>query len=501
MRIKIKTLSYFLLFAAIFLIIRAHSFNMPFERDEGGYAYVAHFLSKGLVPYKDSFDQKPPLIYLIYYISDLIGYRMLWVPRAIAAVFALTASFMLYFIGKKEFSPNAGKKAMWFFLAFLTIPAITPYSANTEIFMLTPLVGAFLIYIYWKNKKSYWPWYWFSVLSSLAIMFKPICIPTIAYIFTIWFFSSVPDKNKLSSIFKKFLISIAGFLTVLLPILLWLSITNSLKKFFEIVVLYNFSYSKISNINLVIILLILITAISAFKYIKLKGKSLFWFYSGILASSFLFIYQSPIFHYYLLTIPFISLAIAYSLEKLSSFSKSSLFNSAIFLVGLLMIVLPNAKSIFASKEQLVTLTYDKSNPFLESVIVGEELNKHSSPNDLVLMAGHEPQVLYYADRKSASRFIYLYTLLIPSTKRAEYENKYINDIENKNPKFVIYSPLITQKGHCGYISESLIKYLDNTIKNKYQILGGYVNGSNQGWKENLNDDDIKQSSFIIYIRK
>jgi hypothetical protein len=48
------------------LLIRAPLLDVPFERDEGEYAYVAWRLDSGELPYLDWFDQKPPAIFWIY---------------------------------------------------------------------------------------------------------------------------------------------------------------------------------------------------------------------------------------------------------------------------------------------------------------------------------------------------------------------------------------------------------------------------------------------------
>src|SRR5262249_5580056 len=48
------------------LAIRIPSLHVPLDRDEGGFAYIAWDWHQGHLPYRDAFDNKPPLLYLSY---------------------------------------------------------------------------------------------------------------------------------------------------------------------------------------------------------------------------------------------------------------------------------------------------------------------------------------------------------------------------------------------------------------------------------------------------
>src|SRR3989337_1933133 len=57
----------------------------PFERDEGVYATIAQGLLDGRVPYRDLFDNKPPLVYGWYAFSFLLFGESVVAPRIVAA--------------------------------------------------------------------------------------------------------------------------------------------------------------------------------------------------------------------------------------------------------------------------------------------------------------------------------------------------------------------------------------------------------------------------------
>src|SRR6266542_1663421 len=58
----------------------------PFERDEGVYATIAQRLLRGDVPYRDLFDNKPPIVYGWYALSFLLFGEGVAAPRIVAAL-------------------------------------------------------------------------------------------------------------------------------------------------------------------------------------------------------------------------------------------------------------------------------------------------------------------------------------------------------------------------------------------------------------------------------
>src|SRR5690606_12396057 len=59
--------------AALALALRAPVAALPFERDEGEYAYLAWRWGEGEVPYRDAFDQKPPGVFALFALGLAFG--------------------------------------------------------------------------------------------------------------------------------------------------------------------------------------------------------------------------------------------------------------------------------------------------------------------------------------------------------------------------------------------------------------------------------------------
>ena len=104
------TLNLILILSGLFLlllILRWNSFSVPFERDEGEYAYSAWIMAEGKgIPYKNAFLQKPPMIIYTYMLAYLINPNALWPSRVLAFVFIFISALLMAAIVGKEY----GKK-------------------------------------------------------------------------------------------------------------------------------------------------------------------------------------------------------------------------------------------------------------------------------------------------------------------------------------------------------------------------------------------------------
>lgn len=124
------------LFALAILLMRAHTYAEPRERDLDIYAWIGHYLLQGRHLYTDLVDIKPPLPYLLYALSELgVGFGAAQVfLLGIASAWATL--FGLYWLGARALGrPWLGIAAAlcWVLLGSdLYLQANQP---NTEVFI------------------------------------------------------------------------------------------------------------------------------------------------------------------------------------------------------------------------------------------------------------------------------------------------------------------------------------------------------------------------------
>ena len=76
--------------------------------------------------------------------------------------------------------------------------------------------------------------------------------------------------------------------------------------------------------------------------------------------------------------------------------------------------------------------------FLEAMKVGEYLKTHSEPNASIAVLGSEPEIYFYAHRRSVTGYIYMYPLMEEQSYAARMQQQMIQEIEQAHPKFVVY---------------------------------------------------------------
>lgn len=248
MRKRLFHVSPFIIFILSFLFLFLFRFPSLFEPkwygDEGTYSAVAHHLNSGYKLYTNVWDNKPPVIYLLYSIFDRFGENVQLVARVASLFFSALSSFVLFFIVR-----NITKKPHIAFISgailnvFLALPVFEANIANTEhLFILFILLG---LYFLFKNKARFWLLSGF--FFSLSVFTKISTIIEIFGFFLIILIDLIKDKNLLKKSIKKGFILSLGFLIPTLLITSYFIFNNNFSDFIYTVFTFGFSYIKNNN--------------------------------------------------------------------------------------------------------------------------------------------------------------------------------------------------------------------------------------------------------------
>ncbi|MCM2339137.1 MAG: hypothetical protein NDI62_01635 [Burkholderiales bacterium] len=493
------------------VILNWNSINTPFERDEGEYAYSAKILLNGGLPYKDTFLLKPPMIIYTYALGQIIDPNAIWPPRVLKIITIFGIVFLVGLIVKKEYGENADIANMYILAPMLSFPYLTSLAANTEIFMLLPLTGvvALFIFNYEKEKSSFLVLFSAGFLGITALLYKPISLLPLIFIFCIWLFKIWQNNKSIKNILLSKFFIFLGIATSLLLFLGYFLLKDGGKSFFENVITYNFYYlDAVSNnfstlfrqINifwskwpLLCILLI--------SYLFIKPKNYF-IYLGLFLTSFLMIFKSNLYHYYIILIPFWAILIVGSIEYISSYlnKKYNINNSLPIISSILVIsiLIPIQTQFFKNPNEISTWIYGMGNPFIESKIIAQKIKEITKENDTIFIAGSEPQILFYANRKSSSRFVITYPFLIKSPVQMDYKEEAMNEILRNDPKAIV----VSQREESGFVNEenptNFKDFIYELLNKNYHLVGGYVLEKKPSWVEDLSAEQISNSSLLLY---
>jgi len=120
-----------------------------------------------------------------------------------------------------------------------------------------------------------------------------------------------------------------------------------------------------------------------------------------------------------------------------------------------------------------------TNPFLESIKIGEYIRAQSSVSDTIAVLGSEPQIYFYSRRHSATGYIYTYGLMEPQPYAHQMQQEMMREIETAHPKFLVMV-VVNKSWLAGRDSDqSILRWADAYCDTNYEEVG-LINISDRG---------------------
>jgi hypothetical protein len=86
------------------------------------------------------------------------------------------------------------------------------------------------------------------------------------------------------------------------------------------------------------------------------------------------------------------------------------------------------------------MIYGDQNPFAESLAVAAFVAENTPPDAPLFVAGSEPQLYYYAQRKCAGRYIFIYPLLTPFPGVRDRQQAALDELRRDLPPMIVTVP-------------------------------------------------------------
>ena len=121
-------------------------------------------------------------------------------------------------------------------------------------------------------------------------------------------------------------------------------------------------------------------------------------------------------HYFILVLPAVSLlaaaAVVAAFEAFKHLQTGTRFGVVGLFAACLAWPLWSERDLFFERQlEKANRMVNGANPFPESVKIGEYIREQSAPSDTIAVLGSEPQIYFYAQRRSATGYIYTYSLM------------------------------------------------------------------------------------------
>jgi hypothetical protein len=133
---------------------------------------------------------------------------------------------------------------MWLVTPMVLLPGLEQFTANTEMFMLLPMMGVVALYVYARHSNSGGAWIWFAAgsLSAIALCYKYTVFPLLAGVFAFWSWEEFQTRRNLASLGKHWLSALSGLVLGLAATLGFFLIHDGGKSLWEWTVAFNRFY-------------------------------------------------------------------------------------------------------------------------------------------------------------------------------------------------------------------------------------------------------------------
>src|SRR5262249_34342271 len=96
------------------------------------------------------------------------------------------------------------------------------------------------------------------------------------------------------------------------------------------------------------------------------------------------------------------------------------------------------KSYFFDSPREVCRYVYGANPFPEAIEIGDYVGKVAPPKARLAVLGSEPEIYFYANRLSATGYIYAYALVEEQKYGTVMQKEMESELETRKPEFLVY---------------------------------------------------------------
>jgi len=465
--------TWIMLFILIFFfLLRFPSLFEPYwYGDEGVYQAVGMAIKDNRLLYKDIWDNKPPLIYVIYSIFNSDQFAV----RTVSLIFGLLSVFIFFLLAQKLFQDSKESKIHIFATIVFTIlfglPLIEGNIANAENFMLLPILLAALLILNIKdklmhktsrNQKPPFPYlipntyyiilFLAGLLLGIAFLFKVVAVFDFAALLAFIAIIYLPQRPKIANI-KQLSRQIAlfpiGFFIPLFVATLFFLVSGGFKDFLHGAFIQNIVYVAYGNKfiipqGLLILKLILLSAFIFYIFKIRKALSPTTTFILVLFAFSLFnafFSQRPYGHYLLVLAPSFSLmlglilwdkkykkaeAILLLVATLIIFNYFSFFQKSISYYQNFIDFITNKKSV--SEYQAF---FDRQTPIDYEVALF--LKSKINNNDSIFVWGNNPQLYKIVGVVPVSKYVTSYHTI----NYKEGAVDIVQTLQKTNPRFIV----------------------------------------------------------------
>jgi hypothetical protein len=225
-------------------ILRMKFWGQPFEMDEGVYGYMGWATHQGLIPYRDMYTTKPPGMWLIHSLLFLFVEPTALNIKVFASLVTLGTVLAVFFVVRKMADQQAGLMAAVLYGIFSNGPNIQGGGVNSEVFMVLPYTLAAYSLVRAVETTEGKHYLLFGLFTGLACTFKQVAVVNFFWVglYLLYRIGRARDWQVRARALKDGLWVAAGAVLPWIPFVCYFFLKDALGKFYFWVVSSNFSY-------------------------------------------------------------------------------------------------------------------------------------------------------------------------------------------------------------------------------------------------------------------
>ncbi len=457
-----RLIAWGLVIAAILFIaaIRIRLLSIPLERDEGEFAYMGQLMLQGIPPYSLAANMKLPGTYAAYaLIMAVFGQTIEGIHLGLLLINAGTM-LLVFLLTRRLFDDCAGAVACATYGILSLSSGVNGTSAHATHFVLLPALGGIVLLLKAIERDKPLTFFLSGFFLGLSFVMKQQGI--FFGIFAL-LYAAVAQAQKAPAparpLLMRFLLFISGLFIPYLLTCITLYALGVFQKFWFWTVLYAARYASIQSlpegfalfrmqVPIVIDGFYLLWILAGMGMLlvwwqrDLKSRALFMY--GFFFFSFLAVCPGFYFrqHYFVLLLPAVAIfagAAITSLHMRFSHLKNFRFlPSLVFLMFFSHGVFSQRLFFFEGSPSAVCRYMYFPNPFPESIAIADYIRNHSAPDSTIAVLGSEPQIYFYARRRSATSYLYTYSLMEHHKYALTMQQEMIQEIERSKPEYLIF---------------------------------------------------------------
>ena len=497
-------LALWLLFGATLVAVtwaRIRLLGLPLERDEGEYAYTGQLLLQGIPPYKLAYSMKFPGTAASYaLLMSIFGDTTTGIHLGLIVINLVTVG-LIFFLGRYLLSELAGLAAAAAYGVISLMPYVLAQAAHATHFVVLPAIAGTSVLLRALDRQSRILILASGCLFGLALLMKQPGLFFVLFGIVYLFSRGRSEHVKLRQSALRSLIFLLGVTVPLLVTCLLLWNVGVFEQFWFWTIKYAGQYgSQVSiadglrifanNLPNAVGTAWPIWGIAASGLVMcmvnrtLRTRAVFlttFAFFSILAVCPGFYFRP---HYFILVLPAVSLlaglAVAAALDTIRFGAQNFRF-VVLLLFGFALAWPIWAEADFFFERPLAEANrmVNGTNPFLESIKIGEYIRAQSSVSDTIAVLGSEPQIYFYSRRHSATGYIYTYGLMEPQPYAHQMQQEMMREIETAHPKFLVMV-VVNKSWLAGRDSDqSILRWADAYCDANYEEVG-LINISDRG---------------------